>query len=157
MCVPTIIDASVFGEFLRKDEQGDGWLLRQWIEESHGTVIYSQSTKYQNEMKSDTDIFRLFDQYRKNKGARLIHSSKIGKKVKQFGRSRIRSNDPYVLALALASDARVLYTNDRLLKKDFTNRNLLPKIGKEKRAIYPAGSKQRKQCEFLRRRRCPPT
>ena len=37
-----------------------------------------------------------------------------------------RSDDEHVLALAIASGARLLYTNDTLLMNDFRNRNIVP-------------------------------
>ena len=39
---------------------------------------------------------------------------------------RCRSNDTHVLALAVASGARLLYTNDTNLMDDFRNRNIVP-------------------------------
>ena len=42
----------------------------------------------------------------------------------------MESDDPHVLGLALVSGARLLYTNDQLLQKDFTNRALIRPRGK---------------------------
>ena len=39
---------------------------------------------------------------------------------------RCKSNDTHVLALAIASGARLLYTNDTDLMDDFRNRNIVP-------------------------------
>ena len=39
--------------------------------------------------------------------------------------SKLTSDDPHVIALALASGARVLFTDDQLLMDDFTNASLL--------------------------------
>ena len=43
-----------------------------------------------------------------------------------LGRRAIcRSDDEHVLALAITSGARLLYTNDKLLMDDFRNRNIV--------------------------------
>lgn len=40
--------------------------------------------------------------------------------------NELMSDDPHVLALALESGARLLYSHDRRLGKDFKNRNIIP-------------------------------
>ena len=57
-----------------------------------------------------------------------------------------RSNDPHVIALAVVGGARLLYTNDRNLQRDFKNRHLIDDpIGK----VYST----RRNGSFSRRKR----
>ena len=44
-------------------------------------------------------------------------------KLKDDG--KYKSNDPHILALAIVSGVRLLYTNDRLLHGDFGNKRLI--------------------------------
>jgi len=41
--------------------------------------------------------------------------------------ARVRSNDPHVLALAIVSGARLLFTNDAALQRDFRDSRLIPR------------------------------
>lgn len=67
------------------------------------------------------------------------------------------SDDPHIVALALVSGARLLYTNDHKLMEDFTNPKL---IDQPQGKIYPArgdgkyrdGRFQRTHRDLLRRR-----
>lgn len=154
MCMNVIIDANVAGELIRSEEQGDGQLLREWIEQGHGTVVYSGSREYRREIRPGTRIFRLFEQYRKSGRARRIDTSRMRRSEKLIDQAGMKSDDLYALALALASDALVLYSNDDDLKGDFTNRKLLPKVGRKDRAVYPARDTRSKKRKFLNRRHC---
>ncbi len=49
----------------------------------------------------------------------------LTKKIQNEG--NIQSDDPHILALAQASGARLLYSNDADLQKDFTNKQLIDK------------------------------
>lgn len=50
--------------------------------------------------------------------------------------ANLRSNDPHVIALAQVSGARLLYTKDRSLRKDFSNKEFL---NNPRGMIYPVG------------------
>lgn len=49
-----------------------------------------------------------------------------------------KSDDPHVLALAIASKTRLVYTNDQDLVKDVKNKSILPSGGKIIRVETPA-------------------
>ena len=51
--------------------------------------------------------------------------NKIEKEERQLYKKNCSSNDKHVLALARASGARLLYTHDQKLAKDFKNKKLI--------------------------------
>lgn len=156
MCVNIIIDADVAGIFIKNEVDGGDGLLHDWIGQGHGVVVYSPSDKYKKEIRKGTTIFNLFEEYRRSGLAHRIDPLEVQRKEEhEINQSKMRSKDFYILALALASNALVLYTNDGKLRKDFTNQELLPKIRNRRRAVYPTNRK--KQRQFLYERRCPHT
>ena len=52
----------------------------------------------------------------------------------------IRSNDTHVLALAIVSEARLLYSRDKMLREDFTNTHI---IGEPDGRLYNNGVKDK--------------
>ncbi len=65
--------------------------------------------------------------------------------VRLAARKACRSNDPHVIALALVSGARLLYSNDRRLGDDFRNRKL---IGNPPGKVYTTRSDRDAPREF---------
>ena len=73
-----------------------------------------------------------------------------------------QSNDQHVIALAIVSGARLLYSNDRRLQRDFKDRRLIDPPGKVystrrgKRSRDTGGgcSPRASACVMLHRRRC---
>jgi len=65
----------------------------------------------------------------------------------------LRSNDPHVLALARVSGARVLFTGDQLLIKDFCNpRHLRPKGKVYQRSEHKRLLRHRRGCRGFKAR-----
>ena len=61
----------------------------------------------------------------------LADAEKVDACAQEFAtKEAMESDDPHVLGLALVSGARLLYTNDRELQKDFTNPALIRPRGK---------------------------
>ncbi len=57
---------------------------------------------------------------------RIIDPSEIHARTQELqNEGKCASNDLHVLALAQASGARLLYSNDRALQRDFKNKNLI--------------------------------
>lgn len=135
-------------------ERGVAEPLIGWIGDGHGTIVYSNSDKYRKEIKPGTKIFELFASLRTDDKARLIDEVAIEQKKTQIDWNRSRSGDKYVLALALACDVRLLYSGDNKLKSDFTDRSILPNIGRKKRSVYPEASSLADRRRFLGRRQC---
>lgn len=119
MCA--IVDANVaFEVFGRKRTRG-GKQFREWLDDGPGQLVVGG---------------RVLDELARNSSfARwLVEARRVGGRVRQIGRARIRrregdlvgsgllqSDDEHVVALALESGARLLYTDDGRLQRDFTN------------------------------------
>lgn len=96
-------------------------------------VTLATGGKHLDELMGNS-IRRLLIELLRNGRARNFTGSELEKKTEQFSKSTtVVSDDPHILALAIVSGARVLYTQDRDLITDFRNpRN----IKKPRGAIY---------------------
>ena len=57
---------------------------------------------------------------------RIVNKGKVDTRTEELREDqRLKSDDPHVIALAQVSGARLLYTNDEDLQKDFRNTNLV--------------------------------
>ena len=157
MCIRTIIDTNMFGELLSDPVRP----LLRWIERKDGVLVYPDGGKYHDELRHqgfgihDIDqpqrpregrdheprrsgtIRRLLRNYRQRGHVTRIRRSRVAVEDQHIAARDLRSDDPHIVALARASDALVLCTNDTDLKEDFTNSALLPRVGGEARAVYP--------------------
>ena len=58
--------------------------------------------------------------------AELVDSDAVRQETTQLAEQKAcRSNDPHVVALAIVGGARLVYTNDRKLQRDFGDRQLI--------------------------------
>ena len=78
-------------------------------------------------------------------GGRLkeCNDDKINKAIKNLKKEKIESNDLHIIALAKASGARLLYSNDSGLQEDFKNKKFIN--GK----IYPSSKEERTLKKWL--------
>ena len=127
MCA--ILDRSKFGEFLKPAE--DGRLFRKWVEEGGGRIIYlvndrpkrlpaeiaEDMRRLSKEYDESPNVERLLNQYRLSGKVRRVKLSAVAKR--HPATAAATSNDRHILAMALASGARLLYTKDRRLARDF--------------------------------------
>ena len=117
MCA--IVDADVVHQSFGKKTTAAGIKFREWIESDQGELIVGG--KNLRELEKNNNFGRWFVESRRTVGrVRQISNARIDPLRKRLEES-ISSNDSHVLALALASGARLLYTNDRRLMQDFTN------------------------------------
>ena len=125
-----IVDANVVGEMFSGDSSDAGPKLLEWIEHGHGRLTYGGKNRDElrkNETFRDwSDNAVRYDRLRRvddgvvgDETKRLIHEKANGSKV------TYRSDDPHVIALARAGGARLLFTNDAKLQRDFRNRELI--------------------------------
>lgn len=157
MCMVTIVDANVLWKMApasNKAEKQD-FELCSWIDRGHGVLAYSTKGKYYKELSHSTKIWNLFEEYRRAQKAMLIDKSEIEIAEGKLRSMTIRSNDKHILALALASDALLLCSNDNKLKIDFADHNLIPKVGGKSRVVYPIDESPETRKDFLQERRCP--
>ncbi len=151
MCIRTIIDASMFGNL----DNDSCKPIRKWIERRDGMLIYPSSGQYREELIKSPKVLRWFQALRQQGSAEVIRDKDLNDAKRSLIDHRLLSNDRHVIALALASGALVLCTHDQNLKTDFLNRDLLPRVGDNNRAVDPEGSKSAVQKRFVDRRQCP--
>ena len=135
MCA--IVDANKFGDFMNRNLSEDARLFREWVEEKDGGLVYPEAEPLEGMPKPAVgDMRRLVSEYRRSpnmlflleqyhlKGlARRVKLSKVAGQHPETAKAR--SDDRHILALALASGARLLYTADKKLARDFQNPEII--------------------------------
>ena len=154
MCTVAIVDTDVLWKVAPapgKDGDSD---LRAWIHGRHGILAYSNSGKCYDELSRSLRVWRVFEEYRRGQQATLICGARLARADKKLRNSTIRSNDRHVLALALASNALVLCSNDNDLKDDFSSADVLPKVRHRSRVLYPIDAPPERRRDFLQAYKC---
>ena len=120
MCI--IIDTNKIHEFFHEPLVEDAIPIHAWLQKG-GAVVYCTVGRYGQELgKIKT---KLRDFYRGGKAV-LIEGEKIIAEKEQLEEAgACISNDMHILALARASGARLLYTGDNDLKRDFKNKEII--------------------------------
>ena len=113
--------ADVFGD--APSEAGAG--LRRWIRNGRGRL--ASGGHLHEELQSASSEFRQWAAVARGAGQlQLFEGNELQTQVDHFESHQERqSDDPHILALAVVSGARLLYSNDRLLQHDFTNPALI--------------------------------
>ena len=152
-----IVDTDVLHKILASRGGGEGdSIFRSWIEGRQGILVYAVTDAYKNELKKNDAVMVLMERYRQGGHAKLVEDDGLSRAKKQLrGNEFICSNDIHVLALALAGGALVLCSRDNDLGRDFRNKDVLPKIGRKSRALYPVNARPATRKKFLNRRQCP--
>ena len=141
MCA--IIDANVAGEVFGPNPAPAGKKFLDWIDKGSERLICGDELL--NELKR-IEGFREWAKVALDKGKmRNINEEKVRTRMAEIQQKSIRSNDPHILALALASGARLLYSNDKKLHKDFKNPALIDPVG----SIYSALMKKKDRQKLL--------
>ena len=141
----------MFGEFL-SDRVGP---FRNWVGRRDGLLVYSDGERDGNELGKSRRTMALLRSYRQRGSALLIPDSEVAAQNAHVAARRLRSNDSHVLALARASEALVLCTTESKLREDFLDSDVLEKVGRRRRSVYPLNASSTKQRQFVDRRRCP--
>ena len=126
MCA--IIDANVAIEVFGPNPTEAGKKFLDWIDEGSGRLICGG--KLQKELERIED----FEKWAKNAlnyaKIKNINEDDVRTKMAQIQKESIHlSDDPHILALAQVSGARLLYSNDKKLHKDFKNPELIAPAG----------------------------
>lgn len=116
-----IVDANVLGMFLLQPKNPDTAPIHEWLERRWGNVVYSTGGKFGTDIDARSRE-RLAELVRDGR-ARLVPWERVEPHEAGFG--NIRSDDPHVLALARAAGVRLLYTQDRRLRRDFRDGQLI--------------------------------
>ena len=119
MCA--IIDANVTFEVFGSKQTEAGIQFRNWLDSGRGKLAVGG--KNLSELTKNGNFTRWLAEARRLGGrVRQIRNETISERQEALVRDGLRrSNDEHVLALALVSGARLLYSNDRKLKNDFRN------------------------------------
>lgn len=122
MCA--IVDAAVVHQLVGPKQTESGRRFREWLDRDRGELVVGGHNI--RELTHNRNFERWF-----------LEARRLGRRVRQVSESRIKeaedqlsgivtSNDRHVLALALASGARLLFTDDRRLTNDFRNADVIP-------------------------------
>ena len=125
MCA--IIDANVTFEVFGKSRADASKEFRAWLEGGRGTLVVGGENL--TELTHNGNSQKWFQEARRlTRRVRQVNNAQIKARQEWLRRSgMLRSDDEHVLALALVSGARLLYSNDGDLKDDFSNVRILRK------------------------------
>ena len=122
MCA--ILDNSVRSEVLGDRQSEAGAYFLDWLETGKGKLAVGG--KLRHELSQSEDFQALFELLLLAGTALDIPDEKVDIASQRLkGQGLCRSNDEHVIALAQVSGARLLYTNDRDLQRDFKNGQIL--------------------------------
>lgn len=155
MCTAAIVDADVFHRVLPSGKGDGDPVFLSWIRRRDGSLVYAEAGKFSDELKRNPRTLRLMQEYRSGQRARLIRTDELERAEAMLRGVGMRSNDSHVLQVALASDALVLCSNDGRLREDFGDAEVVPRVGRRARSLYPLSAGRKSRVAFLRRRRCP--
>ena len=133
MCA--ILDVNVVSEVFGENRSNAGIMFREWIESGRGRLVTGG--------KARTELYRsgvfgawakvaLRYGYLEEKADHLVDA----RTDELIALAQHSSDDPHILALALVSGVRLLWTNDRLLQQDFQNPRI---INRPRGSLYPTG------------------
>ncbi len=154
MCVIAIVDTDSLAILMPKDESEES-LFCSWVEKRHGVLAYSDYGRYSTEVSKNLKVLRLFGQYEQGGHLKKIPMKEILEAEKKLRKRSYRSNDRHILALALASNATILCSNDKNLRLDFKDKAILPRVSRKQRLLYPIDGNRKQRRQFLNRQRCP--
>ena len=128
MCA--IIDANVTFEVFGTKRTEAGVRFRDWLDGGRGRLVVGGRNL--EELTRNRNFERWFREERRRGGGRVRQTR--NKIISERQQALVRdglptSDDEHVLALALVSGARLLYSNDRRLKNDFLNAEIIREPG----------------------------
>ena len=123
MCA--IVDANVTFEVFGRKQTEAGTRFRRWLDGDRGTLVVAGRNL--EELAHNGNFGRWFQEARRSTGrVRQVDRASIEIQEQRLRRTGgLKSDDEHVVALALASGARLLYTNDRALQDDFANGRII--------------------------------
>lgn len=118
MCA--IVDANVAYQVFGEDRPPAGKRFFDWLSSPRGELVVGG--KLRAELTRDVRFQRWLTSAIRYGRARSVIDDEVDERAQELYRTRAcKSDDEHVLALALVSGARLLYTNDRALIDDFGN------------------------------------
>ena len=119
-----IVDANVAGEVFGDDRPPAGQRFFDWLSSPRGQLVVGGELR--RELSRSHGFVRWLRNAIQYGRAHSMADEEVEARTGELRQREIcRSDDEHVLALAIASGARLLYTNDTLLMDDFRNRNIV--------------------------------
>ena len=123
MCA--IVDNNVVNEVFGGDPPEAGKQFRRWLGSRNGRLVVGG--RLLEELRGNGGFREWFQQNELSGRLLQISGEEVGRREQRLKLADLcASDDEHVLALAAASGARLLYTNDALLMDDFRDRNIVP-------------------------------
>lgn len=124
MCA--IVDANVQHQVFGDNPTEAGKFFFDWLTKPKGGILVVGGTKLQRELGNNLNFIRVLNE-RLLAGRAMRISNRIvdDEESKLRAQDVCRSDDEHVLALARVSGARLLFTNDRDLQRDFKNSSIV--------------------------------
>ncbi len=113
MCL--ILDASKYGEFLDLNNE-DMKPVRTWIGKN-GKIVHSPTEKLKKELNKSSRMRTWIDARRGTDKVKIIDTGKVKKEERKL--TGLVSDDPHIIALAIASNTKLLVSGDKNLHTDF--------------------------------------
>lgn len=159
MCA--IIDADVTTEIVGKNRTGAGVGFLAWITDGGGKLIYGGSRQLE-EYKKVSGFAELVEELSRQDLARRLDDLEVDGLSNKLVRKHVlksKQKDSHILAIAILSGARMLFSNDKPLHEDFKNTSIISPKGK----VFSTNDKShtndnkdftRKKADFLRKYPC---
>ena len=125
MCA--IVDNNVASEVFGNRPPEAGKRFRNWLGNRNGRLVVGG--KLLEELKGNSGFREWFQQNQLSGRLRQVQRSQVDAEEQRVRLENLcQSDDEHVLALALVSGARLLYTNDAALIKDFKNPQIVANL-----------------------------
>ena len=126
MCA--ILDANVVHEVFGDSPSASGAAFLDWIEGGNGKLAVGGKLTRELSSAGTTKFTRWLRQARLATRVIVIGESRIARNIEILDEKDLcESNDRHVIAVAQISGARLLYSNDKSLQRDFKNKKLIDK------------------------------
>lgn len=140
MCI--IVDTNMAADVFSRKVSADLRPVINWLVGSGGKLVVGG--KLTVELNRNTEVGKQLVELKRSGKLRTVVPAPVDAIRARVG---FKSNDDHIIALALASNARVLVSRDRLLHADFTNPSILSPKGK----VYQTA----RHAKLLRQDTCP--
>ena len=152
MCA--ILDVNTVGDVFGLNSTVAGRMFFDWIDSGGGCLVVGG--KLMEELGANSLFSRWAAQARRMGRLRIVSKPAVNERTDEIvAQSVCRSNDEHIIALAQLGNVRLLYTDDRALTDDFTDRDL---ISNPRGRVYPhrgtSRNADRRRREVLRTTVC---
>ncbi len=123
MCA--IVDADVAHQVFSKEPTDAGRYFFDWVCKGKSRLVLGGLELHQLN-RSGKEVRRMIQGVLMSGAARTVDSDRMTERVDSIRQEfQLKSNDPHIIALAQISGARLLYSDDKDLHKDFKNKDLI--------------------------------